>query len=446
MFVAQRLLPLSNSTTEAVPGSEVPKILSTANSNDATDNMLLAFLGLNSSNQSILRVLPLSYERKLLPVLQLTDLGPGTGETVAEVLRDITPDTLRIIIERAGDIYQVMESFQKGVLDSASRGSSRVESHRVQWLQDYCPMTVIQKYDIRLRKGAATATSLKSATLIPHLLHYKLWVEQLKECHDQFLLDFNAKNAKHSQGGLSLYLFGAWIIDRAHEIQRLYMSARDVMLSRAHVLYMTNETALRSRFKRKFAHTLFDEAAFTRATTTLLLVSMTEGRCIMVGDEKQLPVVVKSTEADTARLGRSLFETIIVSAKNHSFDHVTIHSLKQQYRMDKSIGNSISKFAYNDTLITVSEQEGRALVVLPLAHMDAAHKRGRSFLTSSQRVHYTTVLGGKDYGPHLLKQLHQQDTGSEKNERLGTAEFKPKSSLNAGEAQTVRVGSVLQMC
>ncbi|KAK2376777.1 P-loop containing nucleoside triphosphate hydrolase superfamily protein [Trifolium repens] len=66
-------------------------------------------------------------------------------------------------------------------------------------------------------------------------------------------------------------------------------------------------------------------------------------RCILIGDERQLPAMVKSKIADRAEFGRSLFERLVMLGYKK-------HMLNVQYRMHPSISMFPSKEFYDNQL------------------------------------------------------------------------------------------------
>ncbi|PNX85125.1 DNA-binding protein smubp-2, partial [Trifolium pratense] len=66
-------------------------------------------------------------------------------------------------------------------------------------------------------------------------------------------------------------------------------------------------------------------------------------RCILIGDERQLPAMVKSKIADRAEFGRSLFERLVMLGYKK-------HMLNVQYRMHPSISMFPCKEFYDNQL------------------------------------------------------------------------------------------------
>ncbi|XP_061347141.1 helicase SEN1-like [Gastrolobium bilobum] len=89
---------------------------------------------------------------------------------------------------------------------------------------------------------------------------------------------------------------------------------------------------------------VIDEAAQLKeceSTIPLLLPGLRH--CILIGDEKQLPALVKSKIADKAEFGRSLFERLVSLGYEK-------HMLNVQYRMHPSISSFPSKEFYGEQL------------------------------------------------------------------------------------------------
>ncbi|XP_061348075.1 helicase sen1-like [Gastrolobium bilobum] len=89
---------------------------------------------------------------------------------------------------------------------------------------------------------------------------------------------------------------------------------------------------------------VIDEAAqLKECESTIPLQLPGLQRCILIGDERQLPALVKSKIADKAEFGRSLFERLV------SLGHER-HMLDIQYRMHPSISIFPSKEFYGEQL------------------------------------------------------------------------------------------------
>ncbi|KAL6562041.1 hypothetical protein OROGR_003048 [Orobanche gracilis] len=89
---------------------------------------------------------------------------------------------------------------------------------------------------------------------------------------------------------------------------------------------------------------VIDEAAQLKeceSTIPLLLSGL--GHCILIGDERQLPALVKSRIADKAEFGRSLFERLVLIGYKK-------HILNVQYRMHPSISLFPCKEFYDEKL------------------------------------------------------------------------------------------------
>eukprot|EP00045_Choanoeca_perplexa_P009848 m.96473 g.96473 ORF g.96473 m.96473 type:complete len:1966 (-) comp15051_c0_seq13:183-6080(-) len=421
------------------------KILETASSNDATDNMMLAYVGLDKDygDFPVLRVLPPSYERKLLPVLQLMDLDRMVSRQSDEEGDEDNGQALNAscdvsgLLWRAHEIVNMMISFDNGENQAVLRQDEQrmIEKQRLEWLQMYCSPAVIHKYDVRLREDGNQANH---ATLTKYLLHSKLWDEHFENVHKEFLAEY-LRLADNQEVADNQEALVDWLIKQASSIKNQYTRQRKRLLERARVVYMTNDTAIAmlSTKSESFtvAHMLFDEAAFSLAPTTLVLMDLTEGRCVFVGDEEQLPIVVKHRSASAANLHRSLFECLsaVLDKANGKgvFPAASLHSLKNQYRMDIKIGKYISKQFYDGTLQAVSTQPGDAFVIAPVNPTGAI--RGRSFLREHEPL--KKLLPGHSFAGYMIQQspFYVQNLW----DYDWTADFKSQSSLNVGEARTI---------
>ncbi|CAJ2652910.1 unnamed protein product [Trifolium pratense] len=89
---------------------------------------------------------------------------------------------------------------------------------------------------------------------------------------------------------------------------------------------------------------VIDEAAqLKECESTIPLQLNGLRRCILIGDERQLPAMVKSKIADRAEFGRSLFERLVMLGYKK-------HMLNVQYRMHPSISMFPSKEFYDNQL------------------------------------------------------------------------------------------------
>ncbi|KAL5102073.1 hypothetical protein RYX36_006400 [Vicia faba] len=89
---------------------------------------------------------------------------------------------------------------------------------------------------------------------------------------------------------------------------------------------------------------VIDEAAqLKECESTIPLQLFGVKRCILIGDEKQLPAMVKSKIADRAEFGRSLFERLVMLGYKKNM-------LNVQYRMHPSISMFPSKEFYDKQL------------------------------------------------------------------------------------------------
>jgi hypothetical protein len=403
----------------------------------------------------VLRVLPPSYERKLLPVLQLISLKHMSGRPESD---DDAGDERALaetcdvagVLWKAIEIVNIMKQFDggKGASAPASLDERTVtEKSRKEWLQEHCTPAVIHKYDARLQQGSGQDNH---ALLTKYLLHQQLWVRNLESLHTRFLDEYD----RHVKECLALSAAGdaeaqvtlaTWLVEQAKEISKVYTEEREKLLAKARVVYMTNDAAIVSRGRsndtttRNFtiAHTLFDEAAFSMAPTTLVLMSLTKGRCVLVGDERQLPIVVKHRAAVAANLNRSIFESL-AGILNRPVPAASLHSLQSQYRMDIVIGDYVSHEFYEGKLRAISNIPGEAVIISPDA-LSTPATRGRSFLRLARP--FQTLLPDNKLASEMVQYVNPQHFGNNAAYHFihdWTADFKPQSTLNAGEARTVR--------
>src|SRR5438105_7712650 len=101
-------------------------------------------------------------------------------------------------------------------------------------------------------------------------------------------------------------------------------------------------------------------------------------RFILVGDEKQLPPLVLSKEAEDAGLSESLFSILKLEDYAYMKDEIQSESscvsLKVQYRMNKWISHFASKVFYEGQLIPHALVANSLLEVVPSKLISKAEK------------------------------------------------------------------------
>ncbi|XP_045832762.1 helicase sen1-like [Trifolium pratense] len=117
-------------------------------------------------------------------------------------------------------------------------------------------------------------------------------------------------------------------------------------LKNACILFCTvsSSTKLYIEGMKEVEFLVIDEAAqLKECESTIPLQLLGLKRCVLIGDEKQLPAMVKSKIADKAEFGRSLFERLAMLKYKK-------HMLNLQYRMHPSISRFPSKEFYGGQL------------------------------------------------------------------------------------------------
>ncbi|WJX58554.1 hypothetical protein P8452_43997 [Trifolium repens] len=117
-------------------------------------------------------------------------------------------------------------------------------------------------------------------------------------------------------------------------------------LKNACILFCTSSSSskLYTEGMKEVEFLVIDEAAqLKECESAIPLQLLGLKRCILIGDEKQLPAMVKSKIADRAEFGRSLFERLVMLKYNK-------HMLNLQYRMHPSISRFPSKEFYGGQL------------------------------------------------------------------------------------------------
>ncbi|XP_027368476.1 uncharacterized protein LOC113874453 [Abrus precatorius] len=106
----------------------------------------------------------------------------------------------------------------------------------------------------------------------------------------------------------------------------------------------SSSSKLHTEGMRKFKFLVIDEAAQLKECESAIPLQLPGvHRCILIGDERQLPAMVKSKIADKAEFGRSLFERLALLGYKR-------HMLNFQYRMHPSISMFPSKEFYEEQL------------------------------------------------------------------------------------------------
>ncbi|KAK2636002.1 hypothetical protein Ddye_030794 [Dipteronia dyeriana] len=134
-----------------------------------------------------------------------------------------------------------------------------------------------------------------------------------------------------------------------HDILKKKMgkkSLEDMCLQKASLIFCTVSSSykLHSGKMEPFKFLVIDEAAqLKESETTIPLQLPGVQHAVLIGDENQLPAMVKSSVSDKAGFGRSLFERL--SSLGH-----TKHLLNTQYRMHPSISSFPNSNFYRDQI------------------------------------------------------------------------------------------------
>ncbi|KAK7372271.1 hypothetical protein VNO80_05646 [Phaseolus coccineus] len=117
---------------------------------------------------------------------------------------------------------------------------------------------------------------------------------------------------------------------------------------------VSNSSKLYIKEMTPFSFLVIDEAAQLKECESAIPLQLPGlSRVILIGDEKQLPAMVKSKISDKAGFGRSLFERLVLLGYKR-------HMLNVQYRMRPSISMFPSKEFYNQQLSDAPVVRGRS--------------------------------------------------------------------------------------
>ncbi|WOL07353.1 hypothetical protein Cni_G16093 [Canna indica] len=123
---------------------------------------------------------------------------------------------------------------------------------------------------------------------------------------------------------------------------------KDFCLQRANLVFCTASTSAKLyqlEVKKPFELVVIDEAAQLKECESLIPLQISSVRhAVLIGDECQLPSLVKSKVSERAMLGRSLFERL--SSLRHNK-----HLLNVQYRMHPSISLFPNAYFYDKKIL-----------------------------------------------------------------------------------------------
>ncbi|CAM8913510.1 unnamed protein product [Rhodiola kirilowii] len=123
-----------------------------------------------------------------------------------------------------------------------------------------------------------------------------------------------------------------------------YGSMGEFCLARAQLVFCTASTAARLG-EVPFGMLIIDEAAQLKECESLIPLQVLGLRhAVLIGDEKQLPAMVRSNISDSVNFGRSLFERLVLLGHRK-------HLLNIQYRMHPSISRFPNKEFYNNLIV-----------------------------------------------------------------------------------------------
>ncbi|KAK1410599.1 hypothetical protein QVD17_37136 [Tagetes erecta] len=198
----------------------------------------------------------------------------------------------------------------------------------------------------------------------------------------------------------------------------------DFCLTNACVVFCTASSSSRLHtLETNFELLVVDEAGQLRECESVIPLQLSRLRdVVLIGDEKQLPAIVKSKICEKAEFGRSLFGRLVLL--NH-----TRHLLKVQYRMHPAISRFPNKEFYGDRLLNgpnVEEQSYKK------QFLEGDMFGSYSFIHLAHgKVEYDKTKSGKNMVEvavivQLLSKLHTESV--EKNQKISVGCIAPYKS------------------
>lgn len=182
---------------------------------------------------------------------------------------------------------------------------------------------------------------------------------ELERCNNELETKIKGQKAKLEQFGKLERIKKEWInkINNTEELGKIFIE--DVSVIGATCIGIANYY---SNFDLNFDLVIIDEAG--RATPPELFVPMVLGKkIILVGDHKQLPPVIDKVLSDEVRVRTNykrheLEESLFAYLQNKLNDNCK-GVLREQYRMHPVIGDLISETFYNNSIISMVNQDSR---------------------------------------------------------------------------------------
>ena len=141
--------------------------------------------------------------------------------------------------------------------------------------------------------------------------------------------------------------------DEYHRLKNLKKKTEDEILREADFVFCTCSVAGGETMQRqKFQSCIIDECGQSVEPETMIPITLTFGRVVLVGDHKQLSPTVLSKEAMNCGMGVSLFERLIDIG-------ISFVQLNVQYRMHPAISQFPSKEFYNGMIQDGVNEEDR---------------------------------------------------------------------------------------
>ncbi|KAL1308307.1 hypothetical protein HN51_050243 [Arachis hypogaea] len=164
----------------------------------------------------------------------------------------------------------------------------------------------------------------------------------------------------------------------------------------------SSSSKLHTQEGEKFRFVVIDEAAQLRECESAIPLQLPGlQHAVLIGDERQLPALVKSKIAEKAEFGRSLFERLVLLGKER-------HMLNIQYRMHPSISKFPSEEFYDKQLADAS--------IVKLTSYNKQFLKGKMYGSYS----FINISRGKEQSnhDHSLKNIAEAAAVSEIIQRL----------------------------
>jgi senataxin len=312
--------------------------------------------------------------------LQILQGPPGTGKTttIVKLLETLVARHERVLVcapsnkavgVLASRFHQMYEDTPIAIVGRNEKITDDLRAVNAQyWQQDQLSALAIlnQKIDIydkqladatnqnkkvKIGKGVETLKSFAAVldSVFEGIVDYAIFTEQEIEPYDTLIDSIEALNPSSTNIEQLVEIFNilkqktATLYSRLAKLKNVDL----LILNSAKVVFCTLSIAGRSRLKMmdKVTSLIVDEAAQATEVSTLIPFQHYPSKCLLVGDTKQLPALVKSTLAKECHLDWSMMHRMVEELKYPS------GMLNTQYRMHANIRSWPSKQFYGNKLL-----------------------------------------------------------------------------------------------